>query len=368
MRARCGVLNWISGTFLGLGDRARAESAWQELADIAARSGQPLVQMYALRMPPLIATMDGRLHETVDLIRQYQQEGAELGLPELAQVFGGGAGLRAVLYLGQYDEASWMLRRSSPPHHTLVMAHQGRRDEVWAHLDEAVLNHPEFGTARDDTSDYMDVFRLEAAVLVGHRTAAERLLARLAPPTRVTTSLRMPTCISRHLAAAAAMLGRRGEALEFYATALDAAIAMPFRPEIALARLGLAELLLDAYPDRHAEAATHLELALPELRAMEMTPSLARAEALSSRLTPAQRLPLHRANRDALTARGIEVLRLVAAGRSNAEIAESLVMSIRTAERHLANIYAKLGTGGPVARAVATAYAHEHGLVRPSGA
>jgi DNA-binding CsgD family transcriptional regulator len=68
------------------------------------------------------------------------------------------------------------------------------------------------------------------------------------------------------------------------------------------------------------------------------------------------------AHEHGLTLREIEVLRLVAAGKSNSEIAETLVVSIRTAERHLANIYAKLETGGSVARAVATAYAHTHGL------
>ena len=64
-----------------------------------------------------------------------------------------------------------------------------------------------------------------------------------------------------------------------------------------------------------------------------------------------------------LTAREIEVLRLLAAGHSNAEIGAALVLSTRTAERHIANIYEKLGTGGAVVRAVATAFAHQYGLV-----
>jgi Bacterial regulatory proteins, luxR family len=44
------------------------------------------------------------------------------------------------------------------------------------------------------------------------------------------------------------------------------------------------------------------------------------------------------------------------------EIAAELVLSVRTVERHLSNLYAKVGASGRTARAVATAYAHTHGL------
>lgn len=64
-----------------------------------------------------------------------------------------------------------------------------------------------------------------------------------------------------------------------------------------------------------------------------------------------------------LTAREVQVLRLLAAGKSNREIAAELVLSIRTAERHIANIYEKLGAHGKTARAAATAFAFSHGLV-----
>jgi pimeloyl-ACP methyl ester carboxylesterase/DNA-binding CsgD family transcriptional regulator len=53
--------------------------------------------------------------------------------------------------------------------------------------------------------------------------------------------------------------------------------------------------------------------------------------------------------------RELEVLRLVAAGRSNAEIAEALTISVRTVERHLTNLYAKMGLLGRSARAAAAA-------------
>jgi ATP/maltotriose-dependent transcriptional regulator MalT len=66
---------------------------------------------------------------------------------------------------------------------------------------------------------------------------------------------------------------------------------------------------------------------------------------------------------DQLTRREAEVLRLVAAGKNNQTIAETLVLSIRTVERHISNIYAKIGAEGAVSRAVATAYALRHGLL-----
>jgi DNA-binding NarL/FixJ family response regulator len=61
-----------------------------------------------------------------------------------------------------------------------------------------------------------------------------------------------------------------------------------------------------------------------------------------------------------LTAREVEVLRLVATGQSNAQIATALVLSEKTVARHLSNIFSKLGVGS---RTAATAYAFEHGLL-----
>jgi pimeloyl-ACP methyl ester carboxylesterase/DNA-binding CsgD family transcriptional regulator len=58
-----------------------------------------------------------------------------------------------------------------------------------------------------------------------------------------------------------------------------------------------------------------------------------------------------------LSARELEVLRLVASGLSNEQIAQELVLSARTVERHLSNIYAKLRVSGKAARAAAAAYA-----------
>ncbi|MGI8550107.1 MAG: tetratricopeptide repeat protein [Dehalococcoidia bacterium] len=62
---------------------------------------------------------------------------------------------------------------------------------------------------------------------------------------------------------------------------------------------------------------------------------------------------------DGLTARQVEVMRLIAAGRSNQEIAEELVVSVRTVEHHLTSIYTKIGARR---KADAAAYALRHHL------
>jgi DNA-binding CsgD family transcriptional regulator/tetratricopeptide (TPR) repeat protein len=82
-------------------------------------------------------------------------------------------------------------------------------------------------------------------------------------------------------------------------------------------------------------------------------PDVARIDALS-RTVPAR-------GAGGLSARELEVLRLVAAGKTNRAIATDLVLSEKTVARHVSNIFVKLGVSS---RAAATAYAYEHDLVR----
>jgi pimeloyl-ACP methyl ester carboxylesterase/DNA-binding CsgD family transcriptional regulator len=66
---------------------------------------------------------------------------------------------------------------------------------------------------------------------------------------------------------------------------------------------------------------------------------------------------------DPLTAREIEVLRLIAEGRSNREIAGELVISINTVTNHVKSILSKTAAAN---RTEAAAYAYRHGLARPT--
>jgi DNA-binding CsgD family transcriptional regulator len=98
-------------------------------------------------------------------------------------------------------------------------------------------------------------------------------------------------------------------------------------------------------------AELELEAARGVFEQLGAVPDLARVDSLTYR---APSIDAH-----GLTPRELQVLRLVAAGRTNKAIAAELVVSGRTVDRHVSNIFSKLGVSS---RAAATAYAYEHQL------
>ena len=167
--------------------------------------------------------------------------------------------------------------------------------------------------------------------------------------------------------------GREADAaateLEAIATALDTA---PLRAAALLARGRVeasAELLEDA-ADLFAECGARYDAAQAQLelagllRAQDRQVDADRVDSTARAALAALgvSVPAPPPERSLLTPREREVIRLLAAGRSNAEIAAELVLSVRTVERHVENIYDKVGVSGRTARAAATAWALAHGL------
>jgi DNA-binding CsgD family transcriptional regulator len=99
-------------------------------------------------------------------------------------------------------------------------------------------------------------------------------------------------------------------------------------------------------------AAWELEAARGVFAELGGTPDVTRVDSLSRLDKPDDSF--------GLTARELQVLRLVAAGKSNRGIAAELVISDHTARRHLQNIFRKLGVSS---RAAATAFGFQHDLI-----
>ena len=112
---------------------------------------------------------------------------------------------------------------------------------------------------------------MPTAVLLKDREAAALLISRLRTVASLAYGGPAQTCVSRHLGAAAALLGDGEAARAYCGQALEVAGKIRFRPEVALTHLQLAELLLeDRDPAQRTEALAHLDFAIAEFRDMKM--------------------------------------------------------------------------------------------------
>jgi DNA-binding CsgD family transcriptional regulator len=155
-----------------------------------------------------------------------------------------------------------------------------------------------------------------------------------------------------------AALGRKEMAVQSLESALALAMRASSDPWIVKTSIWLSRELLDRGRGQDVEHASHL---LIEARRIAASHAMQKAlseidrefERSQGTFVPAP-MPF------GLTEREVEVLRLLAAGRSSREIAEHLVISTRTAEHHVQNIYNKTGARR---RVDAAALAGRHGLL-----
>ncbi|MCI0795115.1 MAG: hypothetical protein J4O03_16750, partial [Chloroflexi bacterium] len=164
-------------------------------------------------------------------------------------------------------------------------------------------------------------------------------------------------------------MGNLGQAADHFEDALAFCRKAGYRPELAWSCCDYADCLLVGGHgpstgsgrtdggDR-AKAILLLDESLAIATELGMRPLV---ERVNERLERVQALPdAAPAYPGGLTGREVEVLRLIAGGKTNLEIAEELVIAEGTARRHVANIYEKIGAGN---RAEATRYALREGLL-----
>jgi tetratricopeptide (TPR) repeat protein len=280
------ALWFIVQTFLEFGQRQRAEEVMAEMKTLAERTGQPNLLVLSMVNDAIIAIWDGGLEEAMAMRRHILARAEELGILEFALVWTSWL-LPARVHLGKADRALEANLEGSRnrPHNVATnvmigfcLAHLGRSAELAEILERPFAASPGVGWwAEDEYATSLATVILQGAVMGGHRQVVELLLHGLAGRSAHTSGLWHTTCTGRHLGAAAALLGRPDEARKYYQEAIKACTEMSFRPELALSRLQLAELLLEHYPDEKKEALEHLDFAIKEFQDMKMRPSLERA-------------------------------------------------------------------------------------------
>ena len=367
---------WRCGTvILDAGDRRRAEELWRQVEGLASRTRDANLVRHVLVIGAIKALLDGELESAAETEARLMAQTGASAMPGFVAQMSFLVTPRPLLHLGRAEEALAVAARAEQlagvrelgavafggafaAYKPLCLAHLGRPAEAREALRQ-VMAQRRVGPEEDETSEWTLTLLLETAVLLKEREAAHLLASRLAGMSSAATGDWAFTCMARHLGGAAALLGDHERARAYYEQALQVAGRVGFRPEITLTRLQLAELL-EQRPEVHVEALAHLDFAIAEFRAMKMQPALERALDVQQRLAAALRRGRIPAYPDGLSAREVEVLRLIAAGKSNREIADALVISLYTVYRHVNHIFAKTGVAN---RAAAATYAHRHGLL-----
>lgn len=238
--------------------------------------------------------------------------------------------------------------RPPQPGLALLRLAQGRIDAAVAAIERAVAEAQDHVTRAEQLPAQVEIM-LAAGRPADARAAADEL-------DRLAGGIGTPLVQAIAAQARGTVLLAEGDpaaALDALATARRAWQELDAPHEIAQVRVLMAAACR-AMGD-HDTADLECAAARGALEALGAAPALARLDEVVTAAeagSPPARSPI--------TARETEVLRLVAAGCTNREIAETLVISEKTVERHLGNIFTKLGVAN---RAAATAYAYDHHLV-----
>ncbi len=206
--------------------------------------------------------------------------------------------------------------------------------------------------ALDEAQDPISRARLlapyaEIVLCTGDTTAARDAAEELR---EVAATLGTPLLRARAARAAGAVLGAEGEpkaALVELRTAFNEFHALGVRYDAARTRLLIAQAC--------AAVGDHDAAAMESGAARLVLDSLATAEDLNATIEPGTTPSFA-----GLTQRELEILRLLARGKTNRGIAQDLVISEKTVASHVSHIFTKLGV---TSRSAATAYAYDHDLV-----
>jgi DNA-binding CsgD family transcriptional regulator len=292
------------------------DGAWQDAMDEARQAGRRLAAR------PGAPSMGAALYQQAELHRLR----GELGDAERA-----------------YREASRSGREPQPGLARLRLA-QGRVDAARAAIRRVL----------DETPDHLGRARLLPACVEIMLAAGDVPAARAAADelSEIADGLGAPLPQAVATLAQGAVLLAEGaprDALAALRRAWAAWRDLEAPYEAARARVLLGRACLELGDEDSAEL--ELDAARQVFERLGAGPDAALARAASPRAPAAA---------GGLTAREVEVLRLVAAGKTNRQVAADLVLSEKTVARHLSNIFAKLGLSS---RSAATAYAYEHDLL-----
>lgn len=245
---------------------------------------------------------------------------------------------------------------------TASIAARITRDERWQNLAKRAAELPSGLNATTVAAMFARVAAAHTACMLQDRTAAQEQYEDFARTYGVSwCTMAGPALIStqRLMGLLCRTAGRTDEALGHFQRSADFCRRAGYRPELAWSCYDYADALIArASPDDLSLARALLDEARRLTTSLGMDYLTDRIAALQQRL---ESRPARARYPDGLSAREVEVLRLLAEGKTNKEIAKALVVTSHTVGHHLRHIFSKTNAAN---RTEAAVYAHRKGLAK----
>jgi predicted ATPase len=361
---------WRVYCLLELGDIPAMDAALEAHADLSQELQQPLYLCLSTQFRAMRALLAGHFEDSERLAQEALAIGQSLQTENVAGIFGlqmftlrrEQGRLRelepAVRYFVQQHTTAAAWR----PGLALIYSELGRTREARAEF-EHLARHDFTDLPRDALWMASMTYLTDVCAFLGDTARATILYQLLLPHAERTVVIgNAVACygaMSRYLGTLAATVGHWDTAAQHFEDALAMNARMEAWPWLAHTQYAYATMLLARnQPDDGDKATALLDAALRTARELGMRALEERLAAhLGQNVTPP--LPAVSSSLDDLSQREVEVLRLLAAGKSNRDIAEALYISLNTVATHVRNILTKTGTAN---RTEAAAYALRHGL------
>jgi DNA-binding CsgD family transcriptional regulator len=362
---RTEAMEWRIAGLIALGDLDSARSELATVHAMAERLRQPFTLHVAEHYASTVALCIGHLAEAEAAARRSHEWSRLLTARDASGIYGIQmfgirreqgrlaelAGAIPLLAAGEGSREAWR------PGLAALFADLGMHDEVRREL--AQVREDGFDSLRASLWVASLTYLADACAAVGDEELGALVYAELVPMTGANVMIGHGVAFygaaDRYLGLLAATLGDHDRAIEHFEQALVRNREMGATTWVAhtLFAYGRALRARGRSDDVHHASALLGEAAALAER-VGMPTLLARARALGGRIERAQIRP------DDLTGREVDILRLVASGRSNREIGEELFISQHTVANHVRSILRKTGTAN---RTEAASYAHRHALV-----
>jgi DNA-binding CsgD family transcriptional regulator len=353
---------WQITCLLELGFAGEAAREVQRYQTLAEELRSPTRRAIGTRMRAMLALLQGNLDNARELANEAYQQGQQAGsrdapmhhLIQMIEVLEEGSD-RKLITERLADPRLWPPNINRRSVMSYLLARLGRREESEETVAKVAADSFEV------SQDWMYIPLLSllacAVVQLGRRDWAGQVYEKLLPYADqfvVNSNTNCYGSVELFLGLTASLDDDGRHAEEHLRRAIERNSQLGARVWIARSRRELGSLLLRKVPDS-GEARALLEQSATEFDSVGLPLAAADARSLAA-IAATQHSSIRPSG---LSEREVEVLRLIATGCGNQEIASKLFLSIRTVERHVTNIYEKIGASG---RAEAIAFALRHNL------